>query len=134
MYSNDQVIDNLIEIDVKDDDQFLILRESLTRIGIANKSTKSLYQTCHILHKRGKYYLVHFKQMFMLDGRKSTMDSDDYGRLKKILEMIVSWNLTTPIKVPSFYNNVEPYMCFVLSNKQKHEWNLVPKYKVGAIK
>lgn len=126
-----EIIDNLIEIEVLNDDQFLILRESLTRIGVANTNTRTLFQSAHVLHKRGKYYLVHFKQMFLLDGKSANIDASDYGRLKKILTMLTEWGLTKAVRVPKFYDTIEPVSCYVISSQQKQTWQLQPKYRIG---
>jgi hypothetical protein len=130
LQAND-VLPQFIEIEVENDDQFLILRESLTRIGVANKATKTLYQSCHVLHKRGRYYLVHFKQIFLLDGKPASLSVEDYGRLKKISEMVTQWGLTKTLYVPEFMKSIEPVGCFVLTSQQKREWELVQKYKLG---
>jgi hypothetical protein len=132
MKNQQEIIDNLIEIEIQNDDQFLILRESLTRIGVANTATKTLFQSSHVLHKRGKYYLVHFKQMFLLDGKSANIEASDYGRLKKILSMITEWGLTKAVRVPDFYDTLEPVPCYVIASQQKQTWELRPKYRIGT--
>lgn len=129
-----KVISTFVEIDVKSDDDFLILRETLRRIGIANKMKQTLYQSCIVLHKRGKYYLVHFKQMMELDGRHSTFDDSDRGRVKKIAKMLEEWGLTTVKYIPEAIEKTEPQYVFVLTSQQAKNWTLEEKYKIGAKK
>ena len=87
--------ESMLEVTLQEPDNFLKIRETLTRIGIASRKDRKLYQSCHILHKRGKYYLVHFKELFALDGRKSVMDDSDYGRRNSIAQLLHEWGLCT---------------------------------------
>ena len=129
-----KVISTFIEIEVKSDDDFLILRETLRRMGIANKAKKTIYQSANVLHKRGKYYLCHFKQMMELDGRKSTFDDIDRGRLNKICRMLEDWGLTKVLCIPAEIALAEPQYVFILSSQQAREWTLEEKYKIGVKK
>ena len=126
-----EIVGGFIEISVPSDDDFLIIRETLSRIGIANRKTQTLYQSVNILHKRGKYYLCHFKQLMELDGRSSTLDDIDRGRLLKIAKMLAEWGLTKIINIPAIYDNIEPQFAYVLSAQQAKTWQLVEKYKIG---
>lgn len=129
-----EIISGFIEVSVPTDDDFLIIRETLSRIGIANRKTQTLYQSVNLLHKRGKYYLCHFKQLMELDGRESTLDNIDRGRLLKISNMLVEWGLTKIIHKPAMYDTIEPQFAYVLSSQQSKTWKLVEKYKVGIRK
>jgi hypothetical protein len=126
-----EIVD-LIEITLPDEDAFLKIRETLTRIGLASKRDNTLYQSCHILHKRGKYYIVHFKEMFVLDGKQSTLDQEDIARRNTIIDLLTQWNLCLvvepeKIKEPrASMNHVK-----VIPFKQKSDWNLVAKYTIG---
>ena len=124
----------LVEEHIKKPDDFLKIKETLTRIGISDSSGKSLSQSCHILHKRGKYYIVHFLQMFMLDGKRSSFSNEDRGRLNYIVAMIEKWGLVevvnpsmilTPVLVGK--SNIK-----VIPHKEKDKWILVSKYSIGS--
>ena len=122
----------LVEINLPNEEAFLKIRETLTRIGLASKKDNTLYQSCHILHKRGKYYIVHFKEMFALDGKSTTFDTDDVARRNAIIDLLVQWNLCSVvdperIKEPkALMNQIK-----VIPFKQKNDWNLVAKYTIG---
>lgn len=125
-------IDSLVEVTLTDSQNFLKIKETLTRIGVASRKDKTLYQSCHILHKRGKYYIVHFKELFGLDGHEITFDEDDLARRNTIANLLEDWGLidiTDPNKTEepvALMNSIK-----VLNYKEKGEWNLVPKYNIG---
>lgn len=130
----DEIVSSFIEVTIPTDDDFLIIRETLSRIGIANRKTQTLFQSANLLHKRGKYYICHFKQLMELDGRDSTFDEIDRGRLLKIVNMLVDWGLTTVVYKPAIYETIEPQFAYVLSAQQAKNWKLVEKYRIGARK
>lgn len=118
----------MYEIKLNNPDDFLKIKETLERIGIANHETKVLYQSCHILQKAGRYFIVHFKQMFELDGKKSLMSYEDQDRLRDITQLLINWKLCSPVD-KFIATNVNQFK--VLSHADKKNWNLVPKYVVG---
>lgn len=119
-----------IEVTLKDESDFLKIAETLTRIGIASKFEKKLYQSCHILHKRGKFRILHFKELFALDGKPTNFTEDDLKRRNVITKLLYNWgliNLSFPLEnIPLDGTNIR-----VLSFKDKHEFQLIPKYKIG---
>lgn len=126
-------INDLVEVTLNEQDDFLKVRETLTRIGVASKKDKTLYQSCHILHKRGKYYLVHFKELFALDGKPTDITENDLARRNAIVNLLEDWGLLkvvnekqTEVPEPIFLSQVK-----ILSHKEKNEWQLVPKYNIG---
>jgi hypothetical protein len=125
-------IDSLIEVLLKEPDDFLKVKETLTRIGIASRKTKILYQSCHILHKQGKYYIVHFKELFALDGKPTDFSDSDEGRRNTIVNLLAEWGL---IKIANPDKTKEPVTPLsqikVLPYKEKSEWELVTKYNIG---
>ncbi len=125
-------IENLVEISLKNEDDFLKVRETLTRIGVASKKENILYQSCHILHKRGKYYIVHFKEMFMLDGKPSSMDATDFGRRNAICSLLEQWGLVKISNKEQVKDPIVPISQIkILPYKEKDEWQLVAKYSIG---
>jgi hypothetical protein len=126
-----QIIAGFIEVSIESDDDFLIIRETLRRMGIANKQEKIIYQSCNILYKRGKYYICHFKQLMALDGRKTTLDDIDLGRTKKIATMLSDWGLVKILHTPDNIKEVADQFVFVLTSKWAQEWQLIEKYKIG---
>ena len=125
-------LDSLVEVELTDSQNFLKIKETLTRIGVASKKDKTLFQSCHILHKRGKYYIVHFKELFGLDGHEITFDEDDLSRRNTIANLLEDWGL---IRIVDQSKTEEPVALMntikVLNYKEKNEWNLVPKYNIG---
>jgi hypothetical protein len=126
-------IANLVEVTLKEKDDFLKVRETLTRIGVASKKDKTLYQSCHILHKQGKYYIVHFKELFALDGKPTDISENDLSRRNAITKLLQDWDLVTIVNkdqveepAPIFLSQIK-----ILSHKEKDEWELVPKYNIG---
>jgi len=125
-------IENMLEITLAQKDDFLKVRETLTRIGVASKKEKMLYQSCHILHKSGKYYIVHFKELFALDGRPTDIAENDIARRNTIALLLQDWGLLTIVSKEKFESNqVNISQIKIISHKEKSEWELVPKYNIG---
>ena len=128
-------IEDMLEISFKENDDFLKIRETLTRIGVASRKDKTLYQSCHILHKRGKYYLVHFKELFALDGKESTISENDLARRNAIARLLEEWDLLSILDENQSSTPLAPMSRIkVLPHKEKPEWNLVAKYNIGSAK
>lgn len=129
------LIDSLVQIELHSDDNFLKVKETLTRIGIASRKDKKLYQSCHILHKQGKYYIVHFKELFMLDGKLNNFDEEDKARRNTIANLLEEWGL---IKVVDETKVQDPVASIsqikILPHSEKSEWELVAKYSIGKKK
>jgi len=125
-------IKELVEIKLPDPDNFLKVRETLSRIGVASKKDKTLYQSCHILHKKGKYYITHFKQLFLLDGKQSDFTEDDRARLNTIANLLDEWKLVELVDEQKSAEPVAPLSQIkIISHKEKGEWNLIAKYNIG---
>ena len=127
------LITDLVEVILAEKDDFLKVRETLTRIGVASKKDRILYQSCHILHKQGRYYIVHFKELFALDGKPTDISENDLSRRNAITKLLQDWEL---VKVVNIKQIEEPPPIFlsqikILSHKEKDEWELVPKYNIG---
>lgn len=128
-------IENMLEISFTENDDFLKIRETLTRIGVASRKDKTLYQSCHILHKRGKYYLVHFKELFALDGKESTISENDLARRNAIAKLLEEWGLLKILIPDQASTPLAPMSQIkVLPHKEKSEWSLVAKYNIGTTK
>ena len=120
-----------LEIILEEPDDFLKVKETLTRIGVASRKDKKLYQSCHILHKQGRYFIVHFKELFLLDGKKSNLEENDIARRNTIATLISDWGLVT-IEKPERAKPVAPLRQIkILPYKDKNEWELCPKYNIG---
>lgn len=126
-------ISSLVEVTLNEKDDFLKVRETLTRIGVPSKKDKTLYQSCHILHKQGKYYIVHFKELFDLDGKPTDITENDLSRRNAIANLLEDWGLVklvdatqTEVPEPIFLSQVK-----IISHKEKSEWQLVQKYNIG---
>lgn len=125
-------LESFIEVKLKNEDDFLKVMETLTRLGVASERTKTLYQSCHILHKRGQYYIVHFKELFALDGKPSSLDDEDVARRNTIANLLQDWGLVTLVDPSKSAMNVAPMRLIkVIPYKDKAQWNLVTKYKIG---
>ena len=125
-------IDNMLEISFKENDDFLKIRETLTRIGVASRKDRTLYQSCHILHKRGRYYLVHFKELFALDGKTSNFSENDEARRNTVANLLSEWELITLVEADKSAEPTVPLSQLkILSFKEKDEWELTPKYNIG---
>lgn len=124
-----------VEISLASPDDFLKIKETLTRIGIASKKEKTLYQSCHILHKKGRYFLMHFKELFELDGKNSDLTDSDLGRRNTISKLLQDWGLVTVLN-PSMIDNpkVSTGQIKILPFKEKKNWKLASKYSIGNVK
>jgi len=126
------MIDTMIEVTLSKEDDFLKIRETLTRIGVSSQKNKTIYQSCHILHKKGKYYITHFKELFALDGKPSNFGDEDRGRRNTIANLLAEWGLVTLVKPTMSTEPVAPLSQIkILPYKEKREWNLEPKYNLG---
>jgi len=126
-------IKDLVEITLGQEDDFLKVRETLTRIGVASKKDRTLYQSCHILHKKGQYYVVHFKELFALDGKPTDITENDLSRRNAIVKLLEDWELVKVVRkeqietpAPIFLSQIK-----ILSHKEKRDWQLIPKYNIG---
>lgn len=129
------IVDDLVEVTLPSQDSFLKVKETLTRIGVASKKDKILYQSCHILHKQGKYYIVHFKELFILDGKANTLSEEDSGRRNTIVNLLEEWGLVKAVNPSKVQDPVAPLSQIkVLPHKEKDEWSLVAKYSIGKRK
>jgi hypothetical protein len=125
---------DMVEVTLNEPDDFLKVRETLTRIGVASRKDKKLYQSCHILHKQGKYYIVHFKELFALDGKNTNLSLNDVQRRNRIAQLLSDWGLIT-IVISTQIEDVAPLnQIKVLSYKDKGEWILESKYNIGRKK
>ncbi|NBT09118.1 MAG: translation repressor protein [Chitinophagia bacterium] len=125
-------IESLVEVTLIDEDSFLKVRETLTRIGVASRKDKKLFQSCHILHKQGKYYIVHFKELFALDGKSTNFSEEDIGRRNTIANLLAEWGLVKLVNAQKSSENKAPLSQIkVITYKEKNEWELVTKYNVG---
>lgn len=128
-------LDTLVEVILEEEEDFLKVKETLTRIGVASRKENKLYQSCHILHKQGRYYIVHFKEMFSLDGKSSDFSDEDKARRNKIAELLQDWGLLKVvdrniIKTPvASMNQIK-----IINHKEKYDWILEPKYNMGRKK
>lgn len=128
----EKILEQMIEVELPKKDSFLILKETLTRIGVASTQTKTLYQSCHILHRRGKYYITHFKLLFELDGKKSNFSSQDRARMNTIASLLESWGLLK-IKDKSKLDKFVPIKKIkIIPSSEKTNWNLVAKHRLGS--
>ena len=124
--------EQMFEVLLKEPDDFLKIRETLSRIGVASRKEKKLYQSCHILHKQGKYYITHFKELFMLDGKVNNFDDEDKARRNAIINLLEEWNLIKVVNHTQIEDPVAPLSQIkVLPYKEKNDWELVPKYSIG---
>jgi len=125
-------LNTMVEVLLKDQDDFLKVRETLTRIGIASRKDKTLYQSCHILHKQGKYYIVHFKELFALDGKPSNFDETDIARRNTIANLLGDWGLIELVDNNKSADPVAPLSQIkILPYKEKDDWILEAKYNIG---
>jgi len=123
--------DSMLEVTLKQPDDFLKVRETLTRIGVASRKDKTLYQSCHILHKQGRYFITHFKELFALDGKKATLVENDIQRRNTITILLQDWNLIDIVKPSEAENKAPLSQIKVLPFKEKKEWTLSAKYNIG---
>ena len=126
--------DQMIEVTLNEPDDFLKVRETLTRIGVASRKEKKIYQSCHILHKQGRYYIVHFKELFALDGKHANLTVNDVQRRNRIIQLLCDWGLVTVLE-PERVTDIAPLnQIKVLAYKEKNEWILETKYNIGKKK
>ena len=123
--------DNMIEVNLKEPDDFLKVRETLTRIGVASRKERKLYQSCHILHKKGQYYIVHFKELFALDGKKATLSDNDVQRRNRIIKLLSDWGLVEIVQETEIKEVAPLSQIKVIAYKEKGEWTLESKYNIG---
>jgi hypothetical protein len=129
------VVDSLVEVSLLEQEDFLKIKETLTRIGVASKKDNTLYQSCHILHKQGKYYIVHFKELFMLDGQPSNFSEDDMSRRNTIATLLEQWGLLKVVRPEYIAELMAPISQIkIISHKEKDDWELVAKYNIGRRK
>lgn len=126
--------DQMVEVVLSEPDDFLKVRETLTRIGVASRKEKVLYQSCHILHKQGRYYIVHFKELFALDGKHANLTLNDIQRRNRITHLLSDWGLISIVNVDSILDIAPLNQIKVLSYKEKEEWTLETKYNIGKKK
>jgi hypothetical protein len=125
-------LSKFVEIILTEQDDFLKVRETLTRIGVSSRKEKVLYQSCHILHKQGKYYIVHFKELFALDGKPSNISENDIQRRNAIAVLLEEWGLVKIINPNILTDNIAPlHQIKIISFKEKDEWDLIAKYNIG---
>ncbi len=126
------MIESMVEVLLLHEEDFLKVRETLTRIGVASRKDRTLYQSCHILHKQGKYYIVHFKELFALDGKPTNFSDDDKGRRNTIANLLAEWELVQLVDIEKSAAPVAPLsLVKIISFKEKPEWSLVTKYNIG---
>ena len=126
------LVDSLVEVRLGEQDDFLKVKETLSRMGVASRKDQTLYQSCHILHKQGKYYIVHFKELFMLDGKVANFSDDDRGRRNVIASLLEEWGLVKVVDADKVANPRIPLSQIkILPHKEKSDWILVSKYNIG---
>ena len=123
--------DNMIEVNLKEPDDFLKVRETLTRIGVASRKEKKLYQSCHILHIKGQYYIVHFIELFALDGKKANLSDNDVQRRNRIIKLLSDWGLVEIVKDDTIKGVAPLSQIKVIAYKEKGDWTLESKYNIG---
>lgn len=126
--------EQMIEVVLNEPDDFLKVRETLTRIGVASRKEKKIYQSCHILHKQGRYYIVHFKELFALDGKYANLTLNDIQRRNRIIQLLSDWGLITVVKAEKIVDIAPLNQIKVISYKDKGDWILETKYNIGAKK
>jgi hypothetical protein len=122
---------SMLEVTLNEPDDFLKVRETLTRIGVASRKDRKLYQSCHILHKQGRYFIVHFKELFVLDGKPSTITENDIQRRNTIAVLLADWGLVTINSTEQAKDRAPLRQIKVISHKERDEWELCPKYNIG---
>lgn len=121
----------MLEIVLNEPDDFLKVRETLTRMGVSSRKEKKLSQSCHILHKQGRYFIVHFKELFLLDGKKSNLEENDVHRRNTIAQLLSDWGLITILDPSAVADQAPMRQIKIISHKEKDEWELCPKYNIG---
>ena len=131
---SDWTVDNMVEVKLSQPDDFLKIRETLSRIGIASKKDKKLYQSCHILHKQGRYFIVHFKELFGLDGKQTNFSEEDQSRRNTIVKLLNDWGLVKVVSEDKISNQAPLSQIKVIAFKEKGDWILETKYNIGKKK
>ena len=126
--------DQMVEVTLNEPDDFLKVRETLTRIGVASRKEKKIFQSCHILHKQGKYYIVHFKELFALDGKRSNLFENDIQRRNRVTQLLQDWGLVNIVDAEKVQDSAPLSQIKVLSYKDKGDWTLESKYNIGKKK
>lgn len=125
-------LNKFVEVTLNEQDDFLKVRETLTRIGVSSRKEKVLYQSCHILHKQGRYYIVHFKELFALDGKPSNISENDIQRRNAIAKLLEEWGLVKIMNPKIMEDNIAPlHQIKIIAFKEKDEWELITKYNIG---
>lgn len=122
---------DMLEITLNEPDDFLKVRETLTRIGVASRKEQKLFQSCHILHKQGRYFIVHFKELFLLDGKKSNFEENDMLRRNTIAQLLCDWGLVSAVDPSKLREHAPLRQIKIISHKDKDQWELCPKYNIG---
>ena len=125
---------SMLEVTLNEPDDFLKVRETLTRIGVASRKDNKLYQSCHILHKQGRYFIVHFKELFLLDGKKSNLEENDIARRNTIAQLISDWGLVTIDNKSKAEPHAPLRQIKIIPFKEKSQWELCPKYNIGNVR
>jgi hypothetical protein len=123
---------SMLEVRLSHPDDFLKVRETLTRMGVASRKDNKLYQSCHILHKQGRYFIIHFKELFMLDGKPSNLMENDVERRNTIATLLSDWGLLDLVEEEQAENKAPLRQIKIISHKEKHDWELCPKYNIGV--
>ena len=134
--NNNELVNNwsmssMLEVTLTDPDDFLKVKETLTRIGVASKQERKLFQSCHILHKQGRYFIVHFKELFLLDGNKSNLEVNDVSRRNTIAQLLSDWNLVSLVQPINVEDCAPLRQIKIIPFREKSEWELCPKYTIG---
>lgn len=133
MDNQEEIVKSLIEVTFPEKDDFLKIRETLSRIGVASRKDKELFQSCHILHKRGKYYITHFKELFKLDGKPSNLDESDIARRNTIVSLLEQWKLVSVVNKTQIEDSKAPLSQIkIIPFREKSEWKLTTKYSIGS--
>ena len=128
-------LSDFIEVKLEKADDFLKVKETLTRIGVSSRKEKILYQSCHILHKQGQYYIVHFKELFALDGKQTNISENDIQRRNAIAKLLQDWGLVKIVNAKIMENNIAPiHQIKIIAFREKNEWELISKYNIGKKK
>lgn len=130
----DWSFEKMVEVTLNEPDDFLKIKETLTRIGVASKKQKILFQSAHVLHKKGKYYIISFKEAFLLDGKKSDITLDDVARRNRIIALLEDWGLCNVVNPIAIANQSSMSAIKVVPYKEKNDWQLIPKYQLGVKK
>ena len=135
MNENENLVKDLVEITFPEKEDFLKIKEPLTRIDVASRRQQELFQSCHILHKRGKYYITHFKELFKLDGKPTSIDESDIGRRNTIVKLLEQWKLISIVDESMVSEPIAPLSQIkIIPHKEKNEWKLTTKYSIGNTK